>query len=74
LPYLPGFAFSPKDARFLGSPVDLVLFDGMDAGQLRGIVFVEVKTGGSTLTARERQIRDIVRAGKVSWQEIRKSG
>ena len=32
LPYLPGFEFSPKDARFLGSPVDLVVFDGLDAG------------------------------------------
>lgn len=71
LPYLPEFAFNPKDARFLGSPVDLVVFDGLDAGQLRSIVFIEVKTGGSTLTGRERQIRDAVRGGKISWEELR---
>ena len=71
LPYLPEFAFNPKDARFLGSPVDLVVFDGLDAGQLRSIVFIEVKTGGSTLTGRERQIRDAVRGGRVSWVELR---
>lgn len=71
LPYLPEFRFSPKDARFLGSPVDLIVFDGLDAGQLRGIVFLEVKTGRATLTGRERQIRDVIRNGQVSWQEVR---
>lgn len=71
LPILPGFPFNPKDARFLGSPVDLVIFDGLDAGQLQRIVFLEVKTGGAVLSGRERQLRDVVRAGKVSWQEMR---
>ena len=28
LPYLPDFPFNPKDVRFLGSPVDFVVFDG----------------------------------------------
>ena len=71
IPYLPDFRWNPKDARFLGSPVDLVVFDGLDAGQLQRIVFLEVKTGGAGLSARERQLRDVVRAGKVSWQEMR---
>src|SRR5574341_431069 len=26
VPYLPDFPFNPKDARFLGSPVDFVVF------------------------------------------------
>ncbi len=71
LPILPDFPFNPKDVRFLGSPVDLVIFDGLDAGELRRIVFVEVKTGGSALSKRERQLRDVVQAGQVSWQEMR---
>jgi predicted Holliday junction resolvase-like endonuclease len=71
LPFLPEFPFNPKDARFLGTPVDLVVFDGLDAGQVRGIVFLEVKTGGATLSARERQVRDAIKAGNVSWLEIR---
>lgn len=71
LPFLPEFPFNPKDARFLGTPVDLVVFDGLDAGQVRGVVFIEVKTGGATLSARERQVRDAIRAGNVSWLEIR---
>ena len=71
IPYLPAFPYNPKDARFLGSPVDLVVFDGLSEGRLRRIVFVEVKTGGAGLTGRERLVREIVRGGKVEWAELR---
>jgi len=74
IPYLPDFPFNPKDARFLGSPVDFVVFDGLDAGELRGIVFVEVKTGAATLTPRERQIKDVIQARRVAWTELRGAG
>lgn len=71
VPYLPEFHFNPKDAHFLGKPVDFVVFDGLDEGIVRNIVFVEVKTGGSKLTTRERLVRDAVNAGRVEWTEIR---
>ncbi len=71
LPYLPGFEFNPKDVRFLGSPVDLVVFDGLSNGQLERVVFIEVKTGEATLTGRERQVRDAVMARRVDWREWR---
>lgn len=72
VPYLPDFAFNPKDARFVGSPVDFVVFDGLDEGDLRRVVLLEVKTGdGAQLSRRERQIRDAVEAGQVEWQSIR---
>ena len=71
VPYLPEFEFNPKDAQFLGRPVDFVVFDGLDEGELRRIVFVEVKTGGSKLTARERLVRDAIRGGRVEWTQIR---
>ena len=71
VPYLPDFQFNPKDARFLGSPIDLVVFDGLDEGSVRRVVFIEVKTGTSTLSGRERQVRDAVRAGRVEWAELR---
>ena len=71
VPYLPDFQFNPKDAQFLGRPVDFVVFDGLDQGEVRRIVFVEVKTGVSTLTTRERRVRDAIRAGRVEWQELR---
>ena len=68
---LPAFPYNPKDVRFLGSPIDLVVFDGLAEGRLRRIVFVEVKTGGSGLTSRERFVRDVVQAGEVEWAELR---
>ncbi|MBI4503857.1 MAG: hypothetical protein HY700_22180 [Gemmatimonadetes bacterium] len=73
VPYLPGFAFNPKDARFLGTPVDFVIFEGLSEGEVRRIVFVEVKAGNSQLTTRERDVRDAVKAGNVEWAEIRGS-
>src|SRR5215212_1099167 len=74
VPYLPEFQFNPKDAQFLGRPVDFVVFDGLDEGDLRRIVFVEVKTGGSKLTTRERLVRDAIHDGRVEWTQIRGSG
>jgi predicted Holliday junction resolvase-like endonuclease len=71
IPYLPAFPYNPKDARFLGSPVDLVVFDGLAEGRVRRIVFVEVKTGGAGLTGRERMVREAVREGEVQWVELR---
>jgi predicted Holliday junction resolvase-like endonuclease len=74
IPYLPAFPYNPKDVRFLGSPIDLVVFDGLAEGDLRGIVFLEVKTGGASLTSRERRVRDVILAREVGWAELRVAG
>jgi predicted Holliday junction resolvase-like endonuclease len=71
LPFFPEFRFNPRDARFLGAPVDLVVFDGLAEGLVRRVVFVEVKTRGGRLSARERLVRDAVEAGRVEWMELR---
>src|SRR5256714_5808149 len=71
VPYLPEFGFNPKDARFLGSPVDLIVFDGLAAGDVRRVVFLEVKTGGASLNTRERQVREVIEAREVVWAELR---
>lgn len=71
VPYLPDFPFNPKDVRFLGSPVDFVVFDGLSDGQVSRVVFVEIKTGAAELSGRERRVRDAVREGRVEWQELR---
>lgn len=71
VPYLPNFNYNPKDARFIGSPVDFVVFDGLnfDEDDQLTIVFVEIKTGMATLTRRERMVRDAIKAGRVKWVE-----
>lgn len=70
IPFLPDFRWNPKDARFVGTPVDFLVFDGLSEGELRAIVFVEVKTGSSTMTQRERQVRDAVMKRRVEWQDL----
>ena len=70
-PFLPDFRYNPKDARFIGSPVDFVVFDGLSEGQLKKIVFVEVKTGKTaTLSDRERTVRDCIENRNVAFEII----
>jgi len=71
VPYLPGFGFNPSDARFIGSPIDLVVFDGLGNDEVKKIVFVEIKTGTSTLSTRERLVRDAIIEKRVEWIEMK---
>lgn len=72
-PLFPEFInqFNPKDARFLGTPLDFVVFDGLDEGEVQRVVFVEVKTGKAGLVHRERLCRNAIEAGKVEYQLLR---
>jgi predicted Holliday junction resolvase-like endonuclease len=72
-PLFPEFLsqFNPKDARFLGTPLDFIVFDGLDEGYVRRVVFVEVKSGRAGLVSRERRCRDAIEAGRVEYQLLR---
>ncbi len=71
VPHMPIFPYNPKDARFIGSPVDLIVFDGADEGMVRDVIFLEIKTGSSALSVRQKQIRDAVEAGRVLWRVLK---
>ena len=68
VPYLPGFDLDPKDIRFLGTPIDLIAFKGLNASVEVEVVFIEVKTGASVLSAREKAVKKAVEEKKVSWR------
>lgn len=70
-PYMPDFPYSPTEVRFLGKPVDFVVFKGMDNHDIEEVVFVEVKTGKSQLNTQERKLKEVVKNKKVSWDEYR---
>jgi predicted Holliday junction resolvase-like endonuclease len=70
-PYLPAFPFEPQDVRFLGSPIDFIVFDGAARDCVERIIFVEVKSGSAKRCARQRQIRDAIVEGRVLWRELR---
>ncbi len=74
VPYLPAFEdqFDRCDARFLGAPIDFVVFDGLYGPDrsLNEIVFVEVKSGRPTLNAAEKEVKEAVEDRRVRWERI----
>jgi predicted Holliday junction resolvase-like endonuclease len=66
-PFLKVFDYDPQNLQFLGSPVDYIAFND-DDGE---VVFIEIKSGNSRLTAKQRKIKKIIKAGAVRWEEIR---
>jgi predicted Holliday junction resolvase-like endonuclease len=74
VPYMEDFDYNPSDCRFLGSPIDIIVFDGLSDGDVKEVVFLEIKTGKSaSLSSRERKVRDALKEKRVSWRLIRKN-
>jgi predicted Holliday junction resolvase-like endonuclease len=71
VPYLQNFPYNPEDVRFIGAPVDFVVFDGLSEGRDVNVVFVEVKSGKSSLNEREKRIRDAVENKRVKYVVFR---
>jgi len=70
-PLLPGFPFDPGDCRFVGKPVDFIVFKGMNEKNISEVIFLEVKSGtGRRLNEQEKKLRDIIQARKVRWVEF----
>ena len=65
------FPYLPSDARFMGSPIDYLVFHGLSDSDNLEVVFLEVKSGRAKLSEREARIRDAVKAGRVRWEELR---
>lgn len=55
-PYLPTFNHHPRDARFLGDPIDFIIFDDLFSKQkVTNLTIAEVKSGNSQLTSTRRK-------------------
>lgn len=70
-PYLPNFEYLPTECKFLGKPIDFVVFKGMDNKKIEEIIFVEVKSGNSKLNTHEKNLKDTINKKKVKWVEYR---
>ena len=68
-PYLPNFPFSPTEAKFIGAPIDFLVFKGMDAQHIEEVIFVEVKSGSARLNHNERSLKDAIINKRVRWHE-----
>jgi len=70
-PYLPDYPFSPTESKFLGKPIDLIVFKGSDNKEIKEVVFVEIKSGKSKLNAQEKSLKETIEKKRVSWVEYR---
>jgi predicted Holliday junction resolvase-like endonuclease len=70
-PYLPNFPFSPTEAKFIGAPIDFLVFKGMDAQHIEEVIFVEVKSGSARLNHNEHSLKDAIDNKRVRWHEYR---
>jgi len=71
VPFLENFPYDAHDMRWLGDPIDFVIFDGSSGGGANQIVFCEVKSGKSGLTNIQRRIKELIEEKKIKWEEFR---
>jgi len=77
-PIMPEFQYLPSDAKFLGDPVDYIVFDGYtdfrdgegDAEDIE-VVLIDIKSGGARLTKGQQAIARAVQEGRVRFETIR---
>jgi predicted Holliday junction resolvase-like endonuclease len=75
VPFFPDFKYDPTEVRFIGSPIDMIVFPGLSQGDPREIVVLEVKTGKNPqLTSAQKKIRQLIEDGMVRWDEIHREG
>ena len=77
-PIRPQFEYLHTDAKFLGDPVDYVVFDGytdLRDGEGRAedieIVLIDIKSGGARLTKGQVAIAQAIQAGRVRFETVR---
>ena len=70
-PYLPDFPYSPSEVRFIGKPIDFLVFKGADSKNIDEVIFVEVKSGKSKINAHEKNLKNAIDNKRVRWEEYR---
>ena len=70
-PYLPGFKYFPTECKFIGKPIDFIIFKGMDEKKIEEIIFVEVKSGKAKLSGKEKNIKEVIETKKIRFEEYR---
>ncbi|TXJ03856.1 MAG: endonuclease [Acinetobacter sp.] len=77
-PILPEFRYLPSDAKFLGDPVDYVVFDGYTdfrdgdgTAEDIEVILLDIKSGGARLSKGQQAIAQAVQAGRVRFETLR---
>lgn len=64
--------YNPKDYKFMGDPIDYIIFDGMSEiktkdDEIKSIILMDIKTGNSGLNRVQRAIKRAVKDKKVEF-------
>ena len=70
-PYFPDFKHDPTEIKFVGSPIDYIVFKGLSKKEPEEIIFLEIKSGDSTLSDVQKKLKKIIEEKKVYWDEYR---
>src|SRR3989338_1058272 len=71
-PYLEGFPFKASECKFIGDPIDYVVFEGLDNRDITGIHFLDVKADSSELKKHQRQIKELIeQKGNIGFKTFR---
>ncbi len=77
-PIMPEFQYLPSDAKFLGDPVDYVVFDGYTdfrdgdgSAEDIDVVLIDIKRGDARLTKGQQAIEQPIKYGRVCFETIR---
>jgi predicted Holliday junction resolvase-like endonuclease len=65
--------YDPADAKFLGEPIDYIVFKGLSKKKVEKIAFVEIKSGKGSLSEVQEDIRKIVTKPSnenIEWEII----
>jgi len=68
LPTMSDFKWMVPDCKFLGDPIDLIVFNGLAFNKINSIGFVEVKSGNAKLNKHQKSIKDAIEDKKVSYK------
>lgn len=79
-PLFPDFPARYDEVKFLGKPVDFIAFKGLEESSdendkcfVDEVLFIEVKTGNSALSEREKAIKNAIEQGRVRYTVWRKN-
>jgi predicted Holliday junction resolvase-like endonuclease len=74
VPFLKEFPADPREAIFLGKPIDYICFINRDSKKKSLVRFVEIKSGKSTLNTHQENIKEAILNGRVEWHEVMVDG
>lgn len=69
------YGYALGDMTFIGKLFDYVIVDGYTAakdedGEIRKVIFIDVKTGNAKLSSHQEKLKKAIEDGRVEWKTI----